>query len=145
MDIRVVYQPKEGEPLDLDVPLVDVPKDGLTIGEIVMRGNITMKEVRTCRHLRRSMANLISSLQYFKDPAATKKAFRGGYFNSGDLAVMYPDGYISILDRSKDIIISGGEVRLFSITADALFYDYHRTHRAWPSSKVSMLDTLEKR
>ncbi|TCD70256.1 hypothetical protein EIP91_004157 [Steccherinum ochraceum] len=89
-DIRVVYQPKEGEPLDLNAPLVDVPRDGTTIGEIVMRGNITMKE-------------------YFRDPEATKRAFRGGYFNSGDLAVMYPDGYISILDRSKDIIISGGE------------------------------------
>ncbi|THH29084.1 hypothetical protein EUX98_g5106 [Antrodiella citrinella] len=90
VDIRVVYQPKESEPVDLNAPLVDVPRDGITIGEIVMRGNITMKE-------------------YFRDPEATKKAFRGGYFNSGDLAVMYPDGYISIMDRSKDIIISGGE------------------------------------
>jgi acyl-CoA synthetase (AMP-forming)/AMP-acid ligase II len=50
-------------------------------------------------------------LQYFQDPEATQKAFRGGWFNSGDLAVMYPDGTIAILDRSKDIIISGGEVR----------------------------------
>jgi len=90
VDIRVVFQPKEGEPVDLEAPLVDVPRDGITIGEIVMRGNITMKE-------------------YFRDPEATKRAFRGGYFNSGDLAIMYPDGYISILDRSKDIIISGGE------------------------------------
>ncbi|KAH8106897.1 AMP-dependent synthetase and ligase [Cristinia sonorae] len=89
-DIRVVYQPKEGEPIDYDAPLVDVPRDGATIGEVVMRGNITMKE-------------------YFRDPEATRKAFRGGYFNSGDLAVMYPDGYIAIQDRSKDIIISGGE------------------------------------
>lgn len=54
--------------------------------------------------------DLDHALQYFRDPEATKRAFRGGYFNSGDLAVMYPDGYISILDRSKDIIISGGEV-----------------------------------
>ena len=60
------------------------------MGEIVFRGNIVMKE-------------------YFKDPEATRKAFRGGYFNSGDLAVWHPDGYIAIMDRSKDIIISGGE------------------------------------
>lgn len=46
VDIRVVYQPKESEPVDLNAPLVDVPRDGITIGEIVMRGNITMKEVR---------------------------------------------------------------------------------------------------
>ena len=48
--------------------------------------------------------------QYVRDPEATKKAFRGGYFGSGDLAVMFPDGSISIQDRSKDLIISGGEV-----------------------------------
>ena len=48
--------------------------------------------------------------QYFRDPEATQKAFRGGYFSSGDLAVMHEDGSISIQDRSKDIIISGGEV-----------------------------------
>jgi len=50
------------------------------------------------------------ALQYFTDEKATEKAFKGGYFHSGDLAVMYPDGSISIQDRSKDIIISGGEV-----------------------------------
>ncbi|THG99460.1 hypothetical protein EW026_g2887 [Hermanssonia centrifuga] len=87
--VRVVYQPKEGEE-DLDTELVDVPKDGKTIGEIVTRGNITMKE-------------------YFQDPEATKKAFHGGYFHSGDLAVVHPDGYVAVQDRSKDIIISGGE------------------------------------
>ncbi|KAL4244846.1 hypothetical protein ABKN59_001560 [Abortiporus biennis] len=85
---RVVYPPKDGEPDNVE--LVDVPKDGKTVGEIVMRGNIAMKE-------------------YFKDPEATRKAFRGGHFNTGDLAVMHPDGYIAIQDRSKDIIISGGE------------------------------------
>jgi len=82
-EVRVVY------PGDSD-ELADVPADGQTVGEIVTRGNIVMKE-------------------YFKDPEATRKAFRGGYFNSGDLAVMHPDGSISIQDRSKDIIISGGE------------------------------------
>ncbi|KAJ3507515.1 hypothetical protein NMY22_g16905 [Coprinellus aureogranulatus] len=70
--------------------LQDVPPDGRTLGEIVTRGNIVMKE-------------------YFNDPEATRKAFRGGSFNSGDLAVMHPDGSVSVMDRSKDIIISGGE------------------------------------
>ena len=56
-----------------------------------MNGNITMKE-------------------YFRDPEATRKAFEGGYFHSGDLAVVHPDGYVAVQDRSKDIIISGGEV-----------------------------------
>ena len=87
--MRVVLPLKEGE--NPDAPLVDVPKDGQTMGEVVFRGNIVMKE-------------------YFKDREATRKAFRGGYFNSGDLAVWHPDGYIAIMDRSKDIIISGGEV-----------------------------------
>jgi acyl-CoA synthetase (AMP-forming)/AMP-acid ligase II len=50
--------------------------------------------------------------KYFRDPEATKKAFRGGSFRSGDLAVMHPDGSVAIMDRSKDIIISGGEVRV---------------------------------
>ena len=67
-----------------------VPRDGQTIGEVVMRGNVVM-------------------LGYYKDPEATEKAFRGGWFHSGDLAVMHPDNYIQIMDRQKDIIISGGE------------------------------------
>ena len=54
---------------------------------------------------------MLAALQYFRDPEATKKATRGGYFCSGDLAVMFPDGSIYVQDRSKDIIISGGEVR----------------------------------
>lgn len=90
--MRVVYQLKERE--NSNAELVDVPNDGKTVGEIVMRGNIAMKE-------------------YFRDPEATKKAFEGGYFHSGDLAVVHPDGYVAIQDRSKDIIISGGEVRFF--------------------------------
>ncbi|KAF8832478.1 hypothetical protein HHX47_DHR1001552 [Lentinula edodes] len=86
--MRVVYRAEESP--DPNGELVDVPKDGKTMGEIVTRGNIVMKE-------------------YFNDVEATNKAFRGGYFGSGDLAVMHPDGSASILDRSKDIIISGGE------------------------------------
>ena len=67
-----------------------VPADGETMGEIMFRGNITMKG-------------------YLKNPTATEEAFRGGWFHSGDLAVMQPDGYVKIKDRSKDVIISGGE------------------------------------
>src|SRR6476619_591337 len=74
----------------VDGQMVDVPADGETMGEVVMRGNNVMKG-------------------YFADEAATADAFRGGWFHSGDLAVMHPDGYIEIRDRAKDIIISGGE------------------------------------
>lgn len=74
----------------VDGDMRDVPADGQTLGEVVMRGNIVMKG-------------------YFKDPQATDTAFRGGWFHSGDLAVMHPTGYIEIRDRKKDIIISGGE------------------------------------
>ncbi len=74
---------------DPDV-LIDVPSDGVTMGEIVMRGNTVMKE-------------------YFGDPRGTAAAFRGGWFHSGDLGVRHPDGYIQLLDRAKDIVISGGE------------------------------------
>jgi len=70
--------------------MVDVPADAQTMGEIVLRGNNVM-------------------LGYYKNPQATKEAFRGGWFHTGDLGVMHPDGYIEIRDRAKDIIISGGE------------------------------------
>lgn len=74
----------------VDPEMTDVPRDGQTMGEVVMRGNNVMKG-------------------YFHDPEATARAFEGGWFHSGDLAVMHPDGYIEIRDRQKDIIISGGE------------------------------------
>ncbi|WP_102106974.1 AMP-binding protein [Oceaniglobus roseus] len=74
----------------VDDAMGQVPMDGTTQGEIVMRGNSVMKG-------------------YLKNPKATEEAFRGGYFHSGDLAVQHPDGYIQIVDRAKDIIISGGE------------------------------------
>ncbi|WGF87312.1 acyl-CoA synthetase [Marinivivus vitaminiproducens] len=70
--------------------MTDVPADGATIGEIMMRGHIVMKG-------------------YLDDPAATEGAFQGGWFHTGDLAVMHEDGYVEIKDRAKDIIISGGE------------------------------------
>jgi len=70
--------------------MLDVPREGAVLGEVAMRGNNVMKE-------------------YFLQPEATSEAFRGGWFHSGDLAVWHPDGYIELRDRSKDIIISGGE------------------------------------
>jgi len=79
-----------------------VPWDGETMGEIVLRGNITMKG-------------------YLKNPAATETAFEGGWFHTGDLAVMQPDGYAKIRDRSKDIIISGGE-NISSIEVEETLY-----------------------
>jgi len=74
----------------VDSEMNDVPADGQTMGEIVLRGNNVM-------------------LGYYKDPEATAEAFAGGWFHTGDLGVMYPDGYIQLKDRAKDIIISGGE------------------------------------
>jgi len=79
-----------------------VPADGETMGEIMFRGNITMKG-------------------YLKNPGATKEAFRGGWFHSGDLAVVHPDGYVKIKDRSKDVIISGGE-NISSIEVEDVLY-----------------------
>ncbi len=72
------------------VELVDVPADGTTMGEIVMHGN-----------------NVMSG--YYRDPDATAKAFAGGWYHSGDLGVMHPDGYVELRDRAKDVIVSGGE------------------------------------
>jgi fatty-acyl-CoA synthase len=74
----------------VDNAMHDVPHDGQTMGEVVMRGNNVMKA-------------------YYRDERATAEAFRGGWFHSGDLGVMHPDGYIELRDRAKDIIISGGE------------------------------------
>ena len=74
----------------VDERMRDVPADGETLGEVVMRGNNVMKG-------------------YFEDPEATARAFEGGWFHSGDLGVVHPDGYVELRDRKKDIIISGGE------------------------------------
>ena len=80
----------------------DVPADGETMGEVVMQGNNVMKG-------------------YYNEPEATAEAFRGGWFHSGDLAVMHPDGYIELRDRGKDIIISGGE-NISSIEVEQVIY-----------------------
>jgi acyl-CoA synthetase (AMP-forming)/AMP-acid ligase II len=74
----------------LNDDMTDVPRDGATLGEVAMRGNNVMKG-------------------YYEQPDATEEAFRGGWFHSGDIAVMHPDGAIELRDRKKDIIISGGE------------------------------------
>jgi fatty-acyl-CoA synthase len=79
-----------------------VPADGETMGEIMFRGNITMKG-------------------YLKNPSATQKTFAGGWFHSGDLAVLQPDGYVKIKDRSKDVIISGGE-NISSLEVEDVLY-----------------------
>ncbi|MBC7281756.1 acyl-CoA synthetase [Hoeflea sp.] len=80
------------------------PADGETIGEVMFRGNIVMKG-------------------YLKNPAASAEAFRGGWFHSGDLGVMHPDGYLQLKDRSKDIIISGGE-NISSIEVEDALYKH---------------------
>ena len=82
--------------------LTPVPADGATMGEIFMRGNIVMKG-------------------YLKNPQATEEAFAGGWFHTGDLGVVHPDGYIEIKDRSKDIIISGGE-NISTIEVEGVLY-----------------------
>ena len=86
----VRYPNTEGAVVMNPETMKQVPKDGKTMGEIMIRGNIVMKG-------------------YYKDKEETEKSMAGGWFHSGDLAVMHPDGYIKIQDRSKDIIISGGE------------------------------------
>jgi fatty-acyl-CoA synthase len=94
------------EGLDVMDPdsMVAVPADGATMGEVMMRGNVVMKG-------------------YLKDADATQKAFAGGWFHTGDLAVKYPDGYIQLKDRSKDIIISGGE-NISSIEVEDALYKH---------------------
>jgi fatty-acyl-CoA synthase len=82
--------------------LAPMPQDGASLGEVMMRGNMVMKG-------------------YLKNPAATDRAFAGGWFHTGDLAVVHPDGYIEIKDRSKDIVISGGE-NISTIEVEAVIY-----------------------
>src|SRR3979411_2519398 len=81
-----------------------VPADGETLGEVMFRGNVVMKG-------------------YLKNKASTDAAFAGGWFHSGDLGVKHPDGYIQLKDRSKDIIISGGE-NISSIEVEDVLYKH---------------------
>lgn len=109
---RAVYHARQGVRyhLQADADVIDpetlqpVPRDGETIGEIVLRGNICMKG-------------------YLRNPKATEEAFSGGWFHTGDLGVRYPDGYIKIKDRSKDVIISGGE-NISSIEIEDVLYKH---------------------
>jgi fatty-acyl-CoA synthase len=98
----VTYHVLEGlEVMDPET-MQPVPRDGATMGEVMFRGNIVMKG-------------------YLKNPDATKEAFEGGWFHSGDLGVMHPDGYLQVRDRSKDVIISGGE-NISSIEVEDTLY-----------------------
>jgi fatty-acyl-CoA synthase len=91
----MVADPKTGAP---------VVRDGRTLGEVVLRSNTLMKG-------------------YLKNPAATEEAFRDGWFHTGDLAVWHPDGYMEIKDRSKDVIISGGE-NISSLEVEEVLYGH---------------------
>lgn len=111
-DERAVKKARQGvrysalEALDVMDPetMVPVPADGTTLGEVMFRGNVVMKG-------------------YLKNPSATQKAFEGGWFHSGDLGVKHPDGYVQLKDRSKDIIISGGE-NISSIEVEDALYKH---------------------
>jgi fatty-acyl-CoA synthase len=98
----VRYTCEEGMTVMDAETMMPVAWDGETMGEIMFRGNITMKG-------------------YLKNPKTTRAAFAGGWFHSGDLAVMQPDGYVKIKDRSKDVIISGGENISSLEVEDALY------------------------
>ena len=107
----------------------DVPLDGITQGEIAMRGNTVMKG-------------------YYKDPAATEAAFEGGWFWSGDAAVVHPGGYVQIRDRLKDVIISGGE-NISSVEVEAALYRHPailaaavvaRPHDRWGESPCAFVE-----
>ena len=109
-DARAAKKARQGvrypvlEALDVRDPetMEPVPADGTTMGEVMMRGNVVMRG-------------------YLKNPKATEAAFRGGWFRTGDLGVKHPDGYVQLKDRSKDIIISGGENISSIEVEDALF------------------------
>jgi fatty-acyl-CoA synthase len=101
IEALMVADPKTLEP---------VPSDGRTIGELMLRGNTVMKG-------------------YLKNPKATRQAFRGGWFHTGDLAVRHPDGYAEVKDRSKDIIISGGE-NISSLEVEEALYKHPKVMEA---------------
>ena len=100
----VAYNTLEGLAVSDTKSLEPKPKDGETMGEVLMRGNTVMKG-------------------YLKNPKATEEAFKGGWFHTGDLGVMDPDGYIALKDRAKDIIISGGE-NISTIEVENVLYKH---------------------
>jgi fatty-acyl-CoA synthase len=106
----VRYGALEGlDVLDPDT-LAPVARDGEAMGEVMMRGNVVMKG-------------------YLKNPKSTQAAFKGGWFHTGDLGVMHPDGYIQLKDRSKDIIISGGE-NISSLEVEECLYRHPKVMEA---------------
>ncbi len=100
----VRYPALEGLTVMDPTTMTEVPADGETLGEVMFRGNIVMKG-------------------YLKNPEATAEAFAGGWFHSGDLGVLHPDGYVQLKDRSKDVIISGGE-NISSIEVEDVLYKH---------------------
>ncbi len=109
-----------------------VPRDGETMGEVMFRGNVVMKG-------------------YFRNPEATRAAFAGGWFHSGDLGVVYPDGYIQLRDRSKDVIISGGE-NISSIEVEEALYRHPAVgvaavvampHDKWGETPCAFIELVE--
>ncbi|HMY06311.1 MAG TPA: acyl-CoA synthetase [Accumulibacter sp.] len=100
----VRYHAQEGITVRDPATMEEVPWDGETMGEIMFRGNLTMKG-------------------YLKNPKASEESFAGGWYHTGDLAVMHPDGYVKIKDRSKDVIISGGE-NISSIEVEDVLYKH---------------------
>ena len=109
-----------------------VPRDGKTLGEVMFRGNVVMKG-------------------YFRNPKATAEAFAGGWFHSGDLGVMHPDGYLQLKDRSKDIIISGGE-NISSIEVEEVLYRHPAVavaavvampHKKWGETPCAFVELAE--
>ena len=122
------------EGLDVVDPdsMMPVPRDGATIGEVVMRGNVVMKG-------------------YFKNAPSTKRAFAGGWFHSGDLGVVHPDGYVQLKDRSKDIIISGGE-NISSIEIEDVLHKHPvvanvavvaMPHEKWGETPCAFIEIIE--
>ena len=122
------------EGLDVVDPdsMVPVPRDGATIGEVVMRGNVVMKG-------------------YFKNAPSTEGAFAGGWFHSGDLGVVHPDGYVQLKDRSKDIIISGGE-NISSIEVEDVLHKHPAVanvavvampHEKWGETPCAFIEIID--
>jgi fatty-acyl-CoA synthase len=111
-DVRAAVKARQGVELFssgelrvVDGAGAEVPRDGETVGEIIVRGNVVMKG-------------------YYDDPEATARAFAGGWFHTGDAAVVHPDGYVEIRDRMKDIIISGGE-NISSVEVEGVLLRHH--------------------
>tara|TARA_B110000211_G_scaffold74082_1_gene86292 strand:- start:20420 stop:22045 length:1626 start_codon:yes stop_codon:yes gene_type:complete len=129
----VRYLPLEGLDVLDPITMKPVPRDGKTLGEVMFRGNVVMKG-------------------YFKNSKATKEAFSGGWFHSGDLGVMHPDGYLQLKDRSKDIIISGGE-NISSIEIEEVLYRHDAIeiaavvampHKKWGETPCAFIQTIDK-